>query len=313
MMYQIDQVSVVPSQTTRSTNMSATAQRPTTYSAAGAKSLRGLHAASEGPLLRALEGVRSVRSKDSVALWKRALDISLVVLSLPVILLVSVPLAIYIKIVSPGPIFFRQDRIGLGARKFTLFKFRSMHCGAETATHAKHLQELIGQQKPMEKLDHGDPRLIPLAKWIRASGLDELPQLLNVVRGEMSIVGPRPCVGYEFEQYEEWQKERFTTLPGLTGLWQVKGKNRTTFNQMIQMDIDYARHASLWLDLSIMIRTPIALLSQLAAARKARKQAGNKNSEVPQSAEVISKDKSNGSEHEKSAESRSDRMRVLGS
>jgi lipopolysaccharide/colanic/teichoic acid biosynthesis glycosyltransferase len=97
--------------------------------------------------------------------------------------------------------------------------------------------------------------------------LDELPQLLNVWRTEMSLVGPRPCLPYEYEQYSDWQKGRFAALPGLTGLWQVSGKNRTTFNQMIHLDIQYAEHKSLWLDLAIMLKTPVVLLKQILAVR----------------------------------------------
>jgi lipopolysaccharide/colanic/teichoic acid biosynthesis glycosyltransferase len=115
----------------------------------------------------------------------------------------------------------------------------------------------------MTKLDRRkDPRLIPLGASLRAIGLDELPQIINVLRGEMSLVGPRPCIPYEYELYEPWQQRRFDALPGLTGLWQVSGKNRTTFNQMIRLDIEYAERASLWLDLKIILKTLPALCLQ---------------------------------------------------
>jgi lipopolysaccharide/colanic/teichoic acid biosynthesis glycosyltransferase len=115
----------------------------------------------------------------------------------------------------------------------------------------------------MTKLDaRSDPRLIPFGAALRATGLDELPQILNVLRGEMSIVGPRPCIPYEYELYEPWHRRRFDAVPGLTGLWQVSGKNRTTFDQMIRLDIDYAERASLWLDLTIMLKTLPALITQ---------------------------------------------------
>ena len=113
-------------------------------------------------------------------------------------------------------------------------------------------------------LDGADPRLIPGAKLLRSSGLDELPQLVNVLRGEMSLVGPRPCTVYEHTQFQEWQRERFETLPGLTGLWQVMGKNRLTFNEMIRLDVRYSREFSPVLDLWIMLRTPGVILGQLS-------------------------------------------------
>ena len=119
-----------------------------------------------------------------------------------------------------------------------IFKFRSMKMNAETSSHEQHLASLMGNNSPMTKLDAaGDPRLIPLGRIFRATGLDELPQIFNVIRGEMSLVGPRPCLPYEFQRYERWQQERVNAAPGLTGYWQVNGKNKTTFSEMIEMDI----------------------------------------------------------------------------
>ena len=121
----------------------------------------------------------------------------------------------------------------------------------------------------MAKMDSmGDPRLIRFGAILRATGLDELPQLINVLRGEMSLVGPRPCLPYEFDLYEPWQHERFDTLPGLTGLWQVRGKNKTTFTEMIHMDIEYARMNSLFLDLQIMAATFGTLAAQVKGVRQ---------------------------------------------
>ena len=151
-------------------------------------------------------------------------------------------------------------------------KFRTMHCAAETVSHQSHLQELINSDKPMTKLDaNGDARIIPFGKILRSSGLDELPQLINVLRGDMSLVGPRPCVPYEAEKYQAWQKERFNAAPGLTGLWQVSGKNRTTFTRMMELDIEYTRRKSLWLDLKIIFMTIPALLVQMWDMRQAKK------------------------------------------
>src|SRR6266487_3685390 len=173
---------------------------------------------------------------------------------------------------SSGPIFFRQRRVGYKGREFICYKFRTMHVGAETDSHRGHATQLIKSDTPMTKLDaRRDPRLIPLGAALRATGLDELPQLVNVLRGEMSIVGPRPCIPYECEDYSSWQWERFDTLPGLTGLWQVNGKNRTTFNEMINYDITYARNKSLWLDIKIIARTIPALVAQVRETRASRK------------------------------------------
>jgi len=201
--------------------------------------------------------------------WKRVLDVGVIFLALPVLLPLAMVVVVIIRATSSGPVLFRQERIGYRGRPFMCFKFRTMHCGSDTGSHQGHLQNLIKSDAPMTKMDlRGDSRIIPLGKLLRASGLDELPQLLNVLEGEMSLVGPRPCLPYEAEQYLPWQLERFDAVPGLTGLWQVSGKNRTTFMQMMQLDLEYARTKSLWLDLKIMLLTPQSLLVQLGDLRR---------------------------------------------
>jgi len=201
--------------------------------------------------------------------WKRALDIGCIVLLLPGLLPLILLISLWIKIVSPGPIFFRQVRVGYRGGHFTCLKFRSMKVDADNGVHQDYLKRLIHSAAPMTKMDvRGDSRLIPLGALLRSTGLDELPQLLNVLRGEMSLVGPRPCIPYECEDYLPWQRERFDTLPGLTGLWQVNGKNRTTFNEMIRWDITYARTKSLLLDMQIMAKTIPALISQVRELRE---------------------------------------------
>ena len=138
-----------------------------------------------------------------------------------------------------------------------------MKVSAETQSHERHLEELIKVNRPMTKLDAiGDPRLAPFGRILRASGLDELPQIFNVLCGEMSLVGPRPCLPNEFAHYQPWQRERVNGLPGLTGYWQVSGKNKTTFSEMIAMDIFYARNMSVWLDVRIILKTIPALIEQ---------------------------------------------------
>jgi exopolysaccharide production protein ExoY len=194
--------------------------------------------------------------------WKRALDLTLVILTYPIWLPLMLVLMAAIKISSPGPIFYRQERVGFRGRIFMIFKFRSMKVHAQTSWHERYFQRLMRDGAPMTKLDVGDDRIIPWGRFLRATGLDELPQLFNVLRGEMSLVGPRPCTPLEFEKYEEWERERVKAPPGLTGYWQVNGKNQTTFREMIEMDLYYAKNASVRLDLWIMAKTPAALFEQ---------------------------------------------------
>jgi lipopolysaccharide/colanic/teichoic acid biosynthesis glycosyltransferase len=203
--------------------------------------------------------------------WKRALDITAIVLAMPVLLPLSALIAVSIRMTSTGPFLFQQQRVGYRGRRFMCLKFRTMYCGAETVTHQGHLNDLMSSDAPMVKMDAtGDSRIIPIGKLLRASGLDELPQLINVLKGEMSLVGPRPCLPYEAEKYLAWQQERFNATPGLTGLWQVSGKNRTTFTRMMQLDIEYAQNKSLWLDLKIIGKTIPALLVQMSDMRQKR-------------------------------------------
>ena len=205
-------------------------------------------------------------------IWKRGLDIACIVLALPALGLLFSLIALWIKLSSRGPVLFRQERVGLGGRTFVCLKFRSMKVGADAQLHKDYLKQLQHTETPMTKMDvHGDPRLIPLGALLRSTGLDELPQVINVLRGDMSLVGPRPCIPYEAEDYLSWQKERFKTLPGLTGLWQVNGKNQTTFNEMINLDITYVRNKSLRLDIKIIFKTIPALISQVRETRASRK------------------------------------------
>jgi len=201
--------------------------------------------------------------------WKRVLDILFILLVLPAVLPLAALIFVVIRLVSAGPVLFRQERVGHLGRPFMCLKFRTMFVGAETSSHQGHLEQLINSAQPMVKLDaRGDSRIIPCGSLLRMSGLDELPQLINVLRGDMSIVGPRPCLAYECEKYLPWQRERFNTLPGLTGLWQVSGKNQTTFNEMMQLDIQYTRNKTLWLDLAIIAKTIPAILGQILVARR---------------------------------------------
>ena len=196
-------------------------------------------------------------------LWKRLLDIFCVLLTAPLWLPTMLVLGLLIKLVSPGPALFRQERVGYLGRRFTCFKFRTMLVNADTGIHQGHLNRLMDSNVPMKKLDAaGDPRLITGGLLLRSLGLDEVPQIFNIIRGEMSLVGPRPCVPYEYENYSPHHRRRLEAVPGLTGLWQVSGKNRTTFEKMVDLDIFYAANKTLWLDLKIISKTVPAIIAQ---------------------------------------------------
>ncbi len=213
---------------------------------------------------RSLEASRAAGDQTAkLPVWKRALDLGVILFFSPVLILISGGIALLIKLGSSGPVLFRQLRVGHQGREFLCYKFRSMQVDSETASHRGHTAQLMKSETPMTKLDAAkDPRIIPFGSLLRSTGLDELPQLINVLRGEMSLVGPRPCIPYEYEAYDPWQRRRFDAVPGLTGLWQVSGKNRTTFNKMIHLDIEYSERANLWLDLKIILKTVPALIIQ---------------------------------------------------
>src|SRR6059036_2008663 len=200
--------------------------------------------------------------------WKAGLAITCILLLLPLWLPLMILLMLVTRIASPGPIFYRQKRIGLGGRHFFIWKFRTMRLSAQTQTHERYFENLMRVDRPMTKLDaYGDPRLAPFGRILRASGLDELPQIFNVLHGEMSLVGPRPCTPNEFAHYEPWQRQRVNCLPGLTGYWQVNGKNKTTFREMIAMDLFYLKNMSIVLDLKIMLKTCAVIAAQLGESR----------------------------------------------
>jgi lipopolysaccharide/colanic/teichoic acid biosynthesis glycosyltransferase len=198
-------------------------------------------------------------------LWKDILDVLLALTALILLSPIFLLIAVYIKIADPGPVFFRQERVGFRGKKFECWKFRTMKVNNDAAAHEAYLKSLIkGGDQPMVKLDaKKDPRIIPLGWILRQSGLDELPQLINVLRGDMSLVGPRPCLPYEAKEYDQWHAERFDTVPGLTGLWQVSGKNRTSFKDMMRFDIRYSRRMSFWMEIQILFKTFPAIAQQI--------------------------------------------------
>jgi lipopolysaccharide/colanic/teichoic acid biosynthesis glycosyltransferase len=190
----------------------------------------------------------------AVPAWKRALDVTVSLLAFLLLWPVFLASAIYIKLVSPGPVLFRQMRVGRGGKLFHFVKFRTMRPNNE-AEHRQHILARMRTGESLAKLDDKDPRIIPGGKILRKLCIDELPQLLNVIKGDMSLVGPRPCVPYEAQEYLIWHRHRFDVLPGMTGLWQVSGKNSLTFAQMIRLDIAYSERMSLLFDLKIILKT----------------------------------------------------------
>lgn len=198
---------------------------------------------------------------------KRAFDIvaasALLVLAGPIWLVV----AALIRLTSPGPVLFRQERLGVGGAPFMLLKFRTMHHGVSDDAHRAFVTSMIVGRIASDVSDAegvfkltGDRRITRVGRFLRASSIDEIPQLVNVLRGEMSLVGPRPPLRYEVERYEPWQLERLTVRPGITGLWQVSGRNRLTYNEMCRLDITYIETWSLLRDLVIAAKTPWAML-----------------------------------------------------
>jgi lipopolysaccharide/colanic/teichoic acid biosynthesis glycosyltransferase len=203
---------------------------------------------------------------------KRILDIAaattLLILTSPVWLVA----AVLISLSSAGPIFFRQERLGVGGRPFTCLKFRTMRHGASDEAHRSLISRMLNPDDDVETSGMGvyklagDARIVPATRWLRKLSLDELPQLINVVRGEMSMVGPRPPLPYEVDKYAPWQLERLSVKPGITGLWQVSGRNRLSYREMCALDVQYVRSWSVWLDLRIMASTPWVMFIDHGAA-----------------------------------------------
>ncbi len=182
--------------------------------------------------------------------------------------------AIAVKLTSKGPVLFKQERLGQHGKTFTVLKFRSMRTDCDAKIHQQYVERFIaGQvdgnageaQKPVFKIQM-DPRITPIGKFIRKTSLDELPQFWNVLRGDMSLVGPRPSLAYEYRAYELWHRRRVLEIkPGITGLWQVEGRSRTRFDDMVRLDLKYARRWSVWLDLRILAQTPAAVIQGTGA------------------------------------------------
>ena len=207
----------------------------------------------------------SLRKNTSSLGVKRAIDIigstALLILASPLMLIT----ALAVKLTSPGPVIFRQMRIGREGKHFPFYKFRSMRCDNDDAIHREYVKNLIqgrhdqinegDADKPVYKL-RSDTRITAVGRIIRRTSIDELPQLFNVLKGEMSLVGPRPPIPYEIENYQSWHMRRLQEIrPGITGLWQVEGRSKTTFDEMVRLDLRYIRNWSLWLDIKILFKT----------------------------------------------------------
>lgn len=201
---------------------------------------------------------------------KRLVDIVGASLLLAVLSPLFLVIAAAVKVTSRGPVLFRQIRIGQHGRRFTFFKFRSMYVNNDASIHQQYVSQLIagnaervcpeGGSGSVYKLAN-DCRITPLGKFLRRSSLDELPQFLNVLLGDMSLVGPRPPLPYELAVYQTWHRTRLLPVkPGITGLWQVKGRSRVTFEEMVRLDLQYATRWTPWLDLKILLLTPGAVI-----------------------------------------------------
>jgi lipopolysaccharide/colanic/teichoic acid biosynthesis glycosyltransferase len=198
---------------------------------------------------------------------KRVVDICGSLIALVVFLPAFAIIALFVKLTSRGPVLFCQKRVGQYGKEFSFYKFRTMHVDNDSQIHQEYVAKLIaggedlGQGKGIYKLIN-DPRITSVGRFLRKTSLDELPQFVNVLMNDMSLVGPRPPLPYEYRRYQTWHKRRVLELkPGLTGLWQVEGRSRTSFDEMVRMDLRYANIRSLWVDLKILMQTPAAMVS----------------------------------------------------
>lgn len=252
-------------------------------------------AATNAPrvLLHPWKVAARAKGRPGYFLAKRCLDVMLAVVALLVCSPLIIGVALLVRLTSPGPVLFRQERVGYGGRRFTIYKFRSMYMNCDDRLHRAAYEQFLRGERPSGKVDHnllvqpqmkqsiadstttparrkhswmaGDPRITPLGYLLRQSSIDELPQFLNVLRGEMSLVGPRPPIPYEVGMYQPQHMERLDTLPGITGLWQVQGRSRVSFEQMVEMDREYIQKQSFWYDLKLLVLTIPAVLSRKGA------------------------------------------------
>ena len=225
----------------------------------------GVHSVEGLPLI----GLPPTRMTRSSRMIKRGIDITGALLGLIVSAPLFVVIAILIKRDSAGPVFFRQTRLGLDRREFTALKFRTMHANTDDSLHRAYIISTMDtsaapQRNGLYKLERPND-ITRVGHWLRKTSLDELPQLINVLRGDMSLVGPRPCLDYETDHFEPQHFERFLVPAGLTGLWQVTARSHSTFREALDMDVAYVRGWSLGLDLRLLFRTPVLMLRRRGA------------------------------------------------
>lgn len=208
------------------------------------------------------------QSASSAFLIKRLMDIVLSSLMLLFLSPLFAVVALLIKLGPPGPVIFRQTRVGKGSKHFTCYKFRSMIDGSDDTAHKKYIRGLLqgesvipkdnGREKLFKLID--DPRITSIGRLLRKTGIDELAQLFNVLKGNMSLVGPRPPIPYEVEMFADWQKQKLAVMPGITGLWVISGRNKLGYKESIELDIEYIKHWSPWFDIKILLKTIPAVL-----------------------------------------------------
>ena len=225
---------------------------------------RGRAAGERAPAVAAEPSARSAARRRP---GKRVLDLAVAAFCLLLLAPVLVVVAVLVRLSGPGPVLFRQVRVGRHGRPFTMYKFRSMHTGSADDIHRAYVRHLLTEDRPRAGGADGlykiadDPRVTRVGRVLRRTSLDELPQLLNVVRGDMSLVGPRPALPWEADLFGATHRQRFLVPPGITGLWQVSGRNRLTMREGLDLDVEYVRRQSFVLDLAILVKTVPAVLT----------------------------------------------------
>jgi lipopolysaccharide/colanic/teichoic acid biosynthesis glycosyltransferase len=219
--------------------------------------------------------IQSAASRRYLAV-KRVVDVTLAAIAIILLSPLLALIALGIRLTSSGPAIYRQTRIGRLGRPFVVYKFRTMYQDADPVLHQRYIEAYahnyahevapgMGEPYAPYKMVH-DPRITPFGRYLRRTSLDELPQLFNVLRGEMSLVGPRPDVPYSVALYKDWHKQRLAVHPGITGLWQIRGRGRVSYEEGMRLDCEYVQRQSLWLDLEILLLTIPAVLSMRGAA-----------------------------------------------